>query len=91
MKISPLVPQKPKRPFINNVDLPNIQDPKNPFKTNTRVYYLLSMVVYLMDVINPNHHVKEKFFDLMTNYPMIDIKSLGFPANWEKEPFWMQK
>jgi abortive infection bacteriophage resistance protein len=91
MKISPLVPQKPKRQFVNNVDLPNLQDPNNPFKTNTRVYYLLSMVVYLMDVINPNHNVKEKFFDLMTNYPMIDIKSLGFPKDWEKEPFWRQK
>jgi hypothetical protein len=41
-----------------------------------------------MDVIHPNHRVKEKFFDLMSKYSIIDIKSLGFPKDWEKEPLW---
>jgi hypothetical protein len=46
------------------------------------------MITYLLNVINPGHNLIEKFKSLLTKYPKIDIKSLGFPESWNEEVFW---
>ena len=55
---------------------------------NNRFYFVLAMITYLLNVINPGHSLKHKFDFLLEKYPMIDLKALGFPENWEKEPLW---
>jgi abortive infection bacteriophage resistance protein len=88
MGISPKIPDSPKKIFISNTLLPNPSDENKPYINNNRVYYLLSMIIYLMNTINPNHRVKEKFLDLLKLYPLIDIKSMGFPNGWQEEHLW---
>lgn len=88
LAISPKIPDSPKKTFISNISLPNPNGENKLYINNNRMYYLLSMIIYLMNTINPNHKVKEKFLELLKLYPLIDIKSMGFPNGWEEEPLW---
>ena len=57
--------------------------------SNNRVYYVLSMIIYLLNAINPNHTFKQKLENLFTKYSNIDRAAMGFPANWRTEPLWV--
>jgi abortive infection bacteriophage resistance protein len=77
MRISPL-PLKTHR----NIWLDNKQ------VSNNRVYFILSMIIYLLNIINPQHSFKQKLNALFSKYPGIDKTAMGFPAGWLKEPLW---
>ena len=88
MDISPTIPISPKKPFVTNLKLPNHINAAIPFDNNNRVYFLLCMIIYLMNTINPKHHIKDKFFELLNKYPSVNIKSMGFPNSWEEKDLW---
>jgi len=46
------------------------------------------MIIYLMNTINPKHKIQAKFKELLTKYPNIDTKAMGFPDTWQNEPLW---
>ncbi|MCD7941679.1 MAG: Abi family protein [Bacteroides intestinalis] len=77
LSIRPLMPRSPHQPFI-----------ALPASGTRQVYFLLSMIVYLLDIINPNHSFVERFKRLLSMYPSIDIRAMGFPANWADEDTW---
>jgi abortive infection bacteriophage resistance protein len=56
-----------------------------------RVYYILSMIIYLLNIINPNHTFKQKLENLFLKYPNVDRAAMGFPAGWRNEPLWGHK
>jgi abortive infection bacteriophage resistance protein len=56
--------------------------------SNRRMYYILSMVIYLLNIVNPNHTFKQKLENLFLKYPNVDRSAMGFPANWQAEPLW---
>ena len=56
--------------------------------SNNRIYYVLSMMVYFLNTVNPNHTFKQKLESLFQKYPNVDRKAMGFPANWRTEPLW---
>lgn len=80
--------KEPQRQFLNNTMLPNPDPSRPPILNNNRAYFLLSMVIYLLDIINPKHSFKKKLNQLFTAYPIADVKAMGFPSGWEKEPLW---
>jgi abortive infection bacteriophage resistance protein len=47
--IQPLSPRKPQNTWLTNT-----------FTHNNRIYYTLSVIIYLLNVINPKHTFKEK-------------------------------
>lgn len=51
------------------------------------LYNTLVMTAYLMDVISPNHHWKQRLNDLITLHN-IDVNHMGFPQDWQKLPMW---
>jgi abortive infection bacteriophage resistance protein len=53
-----------------------------------KVFYALSIVIYLLNVINPNHTFKRKLENLFLKYPNVDRMAMGFPAGWQTEPLW---
>lgn len=57
-------------------------------RTQVAYILILSMIVYLLDIINPNHLFVTRFKDLLNRYPSIDVRAMGFPANWENEDIW---
>ena len=77
MKIQPLSPRKPQNIWLIN----------NTVCTN-RIYYVLSMMIYLLNTVNPNHTFKQKLENLFLKYPNVDRAAMGFPANWRTEPLW---
>ena len=85
MRISPAIPVNPRFNFLINTI---IQDPTTGKPNNNRTYFFLSMIIYLLNNINPNHTFKHKLLGLLQAYPMIDVKAMGFPVGWETENIW---
>ena len=56
-----------------------------------RVFYALSMIIYLLNVVNPSHTFKQKLENLFLKYPNVDRAAMGFPVNWRSETLWELK
>jgi len=77
IKIQPLSPRKPQNPWLTDTSTPN-----------NRIYYTLSVIIYLLNIINPKHTFKEKMEGLFQKYPGVDRAAMGFPTNWKSESLW---
>lgn len=77
LRIQPIIPRSTSNQWLE----------KNGLQ-NDRIYYILSMIIYLMNTINPNHTIPLKIKALLEKYPNIDISAMGFSINWEEEPLW---
>lgn len=87
MRITPTMPTNPLNTWLTTTVITNtitgISEP-----VNNRTYYLLSMMIYLLQVINPSHRFKHIFLDLFVKYQNIDPAAMGFPSTWMDEPLW---
>jgi len=77
LKIQPLLPRKPKNKWFKNKNI----------HTN-RIFYVLSIIVYFLNSVNPNHTFKQKLEKLFLKYPNVDKSAMGFPVDWQNEPIW---
>ena len=77
LKIQPLSPRNPQNTWLSD----------NTVHTN-RIYYVLSIIVYFLNNVNPNHMFKQKLEKLFLKYPNVDKAAMGFPNNWLNEPLW---
>lgn len=34
--------------------------------------------------------MKSHLQQLLSDFPMVDIKAMGFPINWQEEPLWKE-
>lgn len=91
MSISPQVPLTPLHPFITRTTIPNRNPTLPSVLNNNKVYFLLSILIYLLNTINPNHTFKQKLYILLKKYPMIHLPAMGFPQDWENEEIWNWK
>ncbi|MFT5261762.1 MAG: abortive infection bacteriophage resistance protein [Polaribacter sp.] len=46
---------------------------------------------YLLQTISPKNRFKQRFESLLKDYPNVDVRAMGFPGNWRKEPLWKIK
>lgn len=76
LRIQPVAPKSTSFPFL-----------VNPSPTN-RVYYILSIILYLLQVINPQNTFASRIKFLLMEFPQIDISAMGFPKDWETELLW---
>jgi len=88
MSISPQIPITPANPWITITNIPHNILGNPSVNINNRSYFLLSMIIYLLNTVNPNHSFKNQLFQLLKKYPMIDVKAMGFPNGWENEALW---
>jgi abortive infection bacteriophage resistance protein len=77
MSIQPIKPQSTLKPWISDNGL-----------SNKKAYFILSMILFLMQTINPTNTIVERFKALLVEYPNIDVNAMGFPLGWETEPLW---
>ncbi len=77
MSIRPQMPDAPRKTWLLHTKI-----------QNNRSYFILSMVAYLLQTINPHNRFIPKFKDLLKKYPNIDTKALGFPECWMEELLW---
>lgn len=87
MQIQPVVPKHSHRPFINQTSYISSETGQS-LLLNNKMYFFLSMIIYLMSTINPNHCIQSKFKALLAKYPNIDVQAMGFPLSWQTEILW---
>jgi Abortive infection bacteriophage resistance protein len=72
-----ILPKKLPSPFISNITIPN-----------NKIYSSICCILYLLNMIEPQNNFKNEFKNLLSLYPSINLKQMGFPNNWESEMFW---
>ena len=77
LQVQPLFPRRIANVWISTENI-----------SNRRVYYILSMILYFLNTINPHHTFKQKLNNLFEKYPNVDKRAMGFPDNWKQEPLW---
>lgn len=60
----------------------------DPATDKRRTYYNICIIKYFLDIISPNNDFKDKLMDLFAAFPEIDLRAMGFNANWQGEPLW---
>ena len=72
------------------------RSPRNTFITlpaggTQQTYFVLSMIIYLLNTVNPNHSFVPRFCDLLKRYSSIDVRAMGFPDDWKNESLWQDR
>ena len=75
-----VVPTEPKLPVF-----PWIDSTKTDAK---RIYYRICIIKYLLFTVSPNNRFTQKIKSLLVEYPTVDARAMGFPADWQNEPLW---
>jgi abortive infection bacteriophage resistance protein len=76
----PVVPAEPEKPAFPWIDS-STTDMK-------RIYFRICIIKYLLFTVSPNNRFTEKLKSLLAEYPTIDVKAMGFPADWQNESLW---
>ena len=76
LSINAMIPRRTNLPFI-----------KIPTATK-KVYYILSIVLYFMQTVNPNTTFVSRFKALLDKYPNVDVSAMGFPLDWQSNQLW---
>jgi abortive infection bacteriophage resistance protein len=81
MSITPRLPLTPQRQWLKGINS----------SKNDRLYFAISMMLYLLQTIDPENKMIYRFKILLKKYPNIDVAAMGFPSDWETEPLWNAK
>lgn len=83
LAVRPTIYKKPKSGLVwlPSEELKNVK--------NSKLYYFLCMLLYLLQTVNPKTKFKKHFRELLTEkYPGVDPHFMGFPEGWEEHPLW---
>lgn len=72
-----VLPDKPTFSFIQNTNI-------LPYK----IYSALCCMKYILNIISPKNTFTNRLKELMGTCPLAQTKEMGFPLNWDKDPFW---
>lgn len=87
MGISPQIPQTPRHSWIKTTQLFDTILERN-VPVNDRTYFILSIIRYLLLTINPQSRFNTKIQTILTKYPIVDPRAMGFPDAWMEEDLW---
>ncbi len=59
-----------------------------PVNEHYKLYIHICCMKYMFDLVDTNNQISFKMQDLFNRYPNIDQAALGFPSDWQGEPFW---
>jgi abortive infection bacteriophage resistance protein len=70
--------------------IPNKNDQwKSPISiVNNRLFTILSIIKYMLDIIVPTSKWPERLLSLFEEFPEIPMTNMGFPDNWKKHKIW---
>jgi abortive infection bacteriophage resistance protein len=77
LSIKPQILQSPRKLWLKNVNV-----------RSDRTYYVLCMIKYLLQTVNPKSRFAFKLKSLFLKYPNVDTYAMGFTNNWEQESLW---
>lgn len=58
---------------------------------NHRIFAVLSICAYCLDLVSPASSWKERFHDLVLEFDRVPISLMGFPRDWSSSPIWVVK
>src|SRR3546814_17706359 len=73
LKITPMKPIRTQKPWLHNQDV-----------SNSKTYYVISMLLYLLQTINPNNSFVRRFKDFLSDYPNIDVDEIVRASGGER-------
>ena len=77
LAIKPVTPKKTSSIWLTNQNI-------NPQK----LYLFLSILKYLLNIINPETSFSTRLKNLFLDYKNVDIAKMGFPIDWQEEELW---
>ena len=77
---SPQIPTHTTFEFINNKAI-----------YGNKIYASLCCISYVLNQISPGHTFNQRLLQLIAGCPLVDLKEMGFPKNWDAEKIWKQK
>ena len=75
--IRPMMPKNPRYQFVS---MP-------PYGTQ-RVYFVLAIIRYWLNIIEPGNNFPQEIAQLFSDNPCVHPNALGFPASWQQEALW---
>lgn len=63
-------------------------DLKNLIQPNQRVFVILTILKYMLNVICPQSNWKQRLYEFLDEYPDIPRLNMGFPENWKENNIW---
>lgn len=66
------------------------ENPEQRLDPHRRLYFQLVVVESLMQVVSPSSQWAERLVALLDRYPEVSRPHMGFPSDWEHEPFWQE-
>lgn len=75
--VRPLMPRRTHRTFI-----------AQPATNTQRVYFVLAIIRYWLNIIEPDNTLTQNLTTLFSKYPGVNPGALGFPSSWQQEPLW---
>ncbi|EOR96154.1 Abortive infection bacteriophage resistance protein [Arcticibacter svalbardensis MN12-7] len=85
MRITPSLPITPTNSWLSVVDI-EINGTTKPI--NNKTYFVLSMIIYLLNTVSPNNKFKQRLFNLLDRYSVVDLSAMGFSGSWQTEIIW---
>ncbi|GAB7528615.1 Abi family protein [Pseudomonas sp. 3A(2025)] len=55
---------------------------------HVRVFTVLCILNLLMRQVSPHTRWDRHLHELLTEFPEVSLPAMGFPADWQKDPFW---
>lgn len=75
------IPNNPIYKFAGNRPLLKL----TPYK----LYPNICAMVYVLNIIDPNHNFKQDLKNLLESCPLNQEREMGFPQNWKEDEFWV--
>ena len=77
-----MLPKNGEKNLLDSFLVTNEQD-----RRLRKLYNTFTMIIYLLDMIAPNNHWKDKLKALIKTH-CIDVSKMGFPEDWQETPIW---
>jgi abortive infection bacteriophage resistance protein len=55
---------------------------------NNKIYSYCTAMVYILNIISPEHDFKSNLIKLIKECPLNQVKEMGFPPKWQQEKFY---
>ena len=56
------------------------------FGFTQQAFFDICIIKWFVDIMSPHNGMKGHLQQLLADFPMIDIKAMDFPTNWQEEP-----
>ncbi len=64
--------------------------PEQKADAGEHIYLTFCIIKYLIDIIKPKNTFSGRLSTLINNYPIIDVREMGFPDRWQGLKFWKE-